>query len=508
MRNSSQLLLTFLLNACWQIALVAALASFSSWLLRNSAARYRHWIWVAALLLSVGIPLTTSLQILRPDDLTTASLQTVTVVQPEIQPLVTVNTPAAKLRDSSVSTGAFLLNRTTAIVLLSIYFAIVLYNLFRLLQAWATTKRLKNGAILISGESQVEEILNRCSNAIMGTGAPIGIHASTMVSVPITIGILSPMVILPERLLSERNDELLTSAIGHEIIHIRRRDYAFNLVYELLYLPLSFHPCAALIRRRIRQTRELSCDEVVAERIMTAEVYARSLIKLASSAPPLQRLSVSTTVGIADADILEARIMSLLRKPKLDTRLKRAILIAVSLLLLLPCLAAASVAMKFDLTPSDNAALSQESSQQEKERKEKEFGEVRTRIDPRQLEEMKERMENDPKFREEVMAKRELESKMRGIRQSTLIRLAKISMDQAIQIATTQKPGKVLQCSLDAEHWKEPGVLAEDGFVFYHVMLVANEDGETGAVTHVLVNAVDGSVIRAEKELPRKQRQP
>jgi hypothetical protein len=45
--------------------------------------------------------------------------------------------------------------------------------------------------------------------------------------------------------------------------------------------------------------------------------------KLASSAPPLQRLSVSTTVGIADADILEARIMSLLRKPKLDTRRKR-----------------------------------------------------------------------------------------------------------------------------------------------------------------------------------------
>ena len=84
------------------------------------------------------------------------------------------------------------------------------------------------------------------------------------------------------------------------------------------------------------------------------------------------------------------------------------------------------------------------------------------------------------------MAKRELEFKMSAIRQAALIRMAKISMDQAIQIATSQKPGKVLQCSLDAEHWKEPGVLAEDGYVFYHVMLVANEDGETGAVTHVL----------------------
>ena len=42
MRISSQLLLNFLLNAAWQIALIAALASFGAWLLRSSAARYRH----------------------------------------------------------------------------------------------------------------------------------------------------------------------------------------------------------------------------------------------------------------------------------------------------------------------------------------------------------------------------------------------------------------------------------------------------------------------------------
>ena len=35
MTTSSQLLLTFLLNAVWQIALIAALASFGAWLLRH-----------------------------------------------------------------------------------------------------------------------------------------------------------------------------------------------------------------------------------------------------------------------------------------------------------------------------------------------------------------------------------------------------------------------------------------------------------------------------------------
>jgi len=208
--------------------------------------------------------------------------------------------------------------------------------------------------------------------------------SSSNVPVPVTIGVFKPVIVLPADLLNERNDELLMSAIGHELVHVRRRDYALNLVYELLYLPLSFHPAAALIRRRIRQTRELSCDELVAERILNAETYARSLVKLASSAPTLRRLSVTTTVGIADADILEARIMSLLRKPKPDTRRKRMLLIAASLLLLVPCLAVASFAMKFDLASSESTL---DPPQQEKERRDKEKTDIYVRMTEDQFKE-------------------------------------------------------------------------------------------------------------------------
>ena len=92
-----------------------------------------------------------------------------------------------------------------------------------------------------------------------------------------------------------------------------------------LFVPISFHPAAALLRRRVKQTRELCCDELVAERILNAEVYARSLVRLAGSAPPLRRLSVTTTVGIADADILEARIMSLLKKTRVEYTLEEVV---------------------------------------------------------------------------------------------------------------------------------------------------------------------------------------
>jgi uncharacterized membrane protein YkoI len=319
------------------------------------------------------------------------------------------------------------------------------------------------------------------------------VFRSNTLPVPVTTGLFRPIIILPESLLHEGNVDLLSSAIGHEFIHVARRDYLLNLIYELLFVPISFHPAAALLRRRVRETRELCCDELVAERIVSAEIYARSLVKLASPAPPLRRLSVTTTVGIADADILEARIMSLLKKPNFHTRWKRSLLVVVSLLLLAPSVAAVAFAMRFEVDTTTQDSAGQEKEKVELRQRRKEMSG-----------EMKERVAADPLMREEMERKERVEMEMREVRQAALVRLAKINMDQAIQIATSQQTGKVLECSLEASHWEAPGKLASDGFVFYHVMIA--HEGDAGA-THVWVNAIDGTIIKTEKELPRKREQ-
>jgi uncharacterized membrane protein YkoI len=145
----------------------------------------------------------------------------------------------------------------------------------------------------------------------------------------------------------------LLSALGHELVHVSRRDYALNLLYEIIYLPLSFHPAAAVLRRRIKETRELCCDELVAKKLLAPEVYARSLVRLVGSVPLARRPAPDTTIGITDADILEVRIMSLLRTSKLSTSRKTLLLIAACLLLAAPCVAAASFALKFDIDNPD-----------------------------------------------------------------------------------------------------------------------------------------------------------
>jgi len=493
MRMNSQLLLTFLLSACWQIALIGALASLGSWLLRNSGARYQHWVWVSALCLAFLVPAFTSSQTLF--DTPAQTVSAVPFVTEGISPLS--QEPVPNLSGATTALpSTFLLNQTLGLSLIAIYFGFLLYRIFKLAQAGATTRSIKRDAVELAPEDRVAAVIKRCELEFGTRSGAVKVFRSETLPVPVTIGLRHPVIILPDSLLREGNIDLLTSAIGHEFIHVARRDYMLNLVYELLFVPISFHPAAALLRRRVKQTRELCCDELVAERILNAEVYARSLVKLAGSAPPLRRLSVTTTVGIADADILEARIMSLLRKPELNTRWKKLLLVVVALLIAVPCVAAATFAMRFDVKTA-----AQDPAVQEKERKDKEIVETKMRR-ANEMDEQKMKMAQDPAFREEMERKQRVEMEMREARQAALIRLAKINMDQAIQIATSQTPGKVLLCSLEGKGWEEPGKLAKDGVVFYHVM-IANE-GDVGA-THTWVNAIDGSIIKTEKELPRKR---
>ena len=78
----------------------------------------------------------------------------------------------------------------------------------------------------------------------------------------------------------------------------------------------------------------------------------------------------------------------------------------------------------------------------------------------------------------------------RNRRHAELTKGASISMDRAIQVATSQYPGKVLACSLGRD---------ADGRVFYHVVIIAGE-AEKNAARYVWVSALDGQIMKTEKE--------
>ena len=306
--------LNFVANALWQVALVTSAAILGLWLLlRMMAAKYRHIVWVTTLILSVILPLWSALPIRRGPLITAILPIPITVSNFGKSSENASPTPAqadigGQRSEIEPITQKISLKRIFA----GLFGLFLLYRLNRLWRAWKTTTAIRNSAYPIADSEALQNVMDHCHRAL-GMGK-VSILCSSLAPVPITLGIRRPVIILPERLMSEASSELLTAALGHEMTHIKRRDFAWNIVYELLFLPISFHPAAALVKRQINETRELACDETVSELIMDAHDYARSLVSLAGAVSLPGRPTY--IMGVNDADILEERVMRLLEKKR------------------------------------------------------------------------------------------------------------------------------------------------------------------------------------------------
>jgi beta-lactamase regulating signal transducer with metallopeptidase domain/uncharacterized membrane protein YkoI len=550
MRTISELLLTFLFNGCWQIALVTGVAVLCARLLRGTTARYQHLLWVIALVFSFGLPVLTCLPLSGGVN---TSEPPRTIIQPGAggfvpAPQLIQDTQEAAMKAPPPTLNEAVpfipVNRKMAAVVLILYLLFLGYRSGKLWMAWRRVRSLKRSACLIDFPESVRTTV-RESQTALGVKR-VRLLCSTSIPAPIAVGSLDPMIILPEQLLRETDRGLLTAAIGHELVHIKRRDYLLNLIYEFISLPLSFHPATALVKRRIRETREISCDELVTEKLLDASVYARSLVHLAGSAVNLSRPGATITVGIADADILEERVMTILRRPKINTRRRNLLLAAAALVFVVPCVAAAPFAFRIGVDPQPPAASpgdtvvsphasvvtvqqgdSQKAKQEERETEEqrRRFKEVREallkvkaaeleaqRLQERQLQDAsstqeqeekkklreaeeklhaeREAMERDP----ELMARRKLEREIMARRQAELAKKANITMQQAIQIAMSQQSGTVMECRLIGER-----PAGERDQVLYILTIVSGDEPES-ASTHMLISAVDGRIVKTWKD--------
>ena len=134
-----------------------------------------------------------------------------------------------------------------------------------------------------------------------------------------TMGLRRQVLLLPSEFATSLSDEDLSGALAHEFAHMRRRDFAKNLVYEVLSLPIAYHPLLWLTRARLAESREMVCDAMAARAAPWPNpgsmTYARSLLRLASLLLGTAPTRKFQAIGIFDANGFERRIMSLTRKP-------------------------------------------------------------------------------------------------------------------------------------------------------------------------------------------------
>jgi beta-lactamase regulating signal transducer with metallopeptidase domain len=333
---NSQWALTFLTNALWQPLVITNAAFACDRLMRNFPARQRHNLWVAALALCVLLPLLSASSILHKEAQPSTPGSMISIQAPTNDSIPSPG-PSALRGFFRPRSQTFSSSPGLATLTLVCYSISLLLHCAKLWRAGKETKALLAGSYRREIPERLALIKRRCQSALGLKGVTLLFSSQT--TVPITAGRRS--IVLPEALFDSATPDLLSAAMGHEMAHIKRRDFAFNLCYQLLSIPLAFHPAIVFIKRRINETRELACDEMVTERWLDALDYTRSLLRMADSAMGFHRPTYS--LGVFEADILEERIMKLIeRKPRLSGR-GRTIILALVLSLVSASTAVATV---------------------------------------------------------------------------------------------------------------------------------------------------------------------
>ena len=354
MLRISEFILNFVLNSVWQVAAIFVIAALASWLLRNGPARYRHTLWVIALVACLLVPLLTTTRVV-PEWITSNTLKLESVAPVVTQ---TSSEPGLTLDHTRSQRRATVTTKPRSVLLLTLaYGAFILLRALRLARFWRRKEKLRRSASRSGVTAEIEAAAQRCRDLLGVAEAPVTLSAQARV--PYTIGTLRPLIVLPDAFRAATDESRLLSVIGHETAHVARRDFLTNLICELVALPVAFHPLTFLIKQQIDRTRELACDELVTNHILAPRVYARSLLWAADVSR--QYASQAFMLSIFDGQILEERIVRIMRtNTRTGGGLARALMFASVFML---CLSALSLSLfSVELQTTVRAAVTQSSA--------------------------------------------------------------------------------------------------------------------------------------------------
>ena len=141
-------------------------------------------------------------------------------------------------------------------------------------------------------------------------GPPV--YESPEVTVPMTVGAMRPVVVVPPGW-STWDSEKLTAILAHEVAHVRRHDASIAFAAHVNRAVFWFHPLAWWLERTLAETAEHACDEAAARAIGAPDRYAEILVEMADAVRRNRGRVAWQGVGVNGAGLLDSRIDRLLR---------------------------------------------------------------------------------------------------------------------------------------------------------------------------------------------------
>jgi TonB family protein len=240
-----------------QAAVVVGAASVLPWLLRLDAAGVRYGYWRVVALLCLVLPWIQPYQGFQPG----GRAAVVNVVDG----VAGAGSSAADTIPNIDWTAVAVATLATGIVLRFLWLGFGLVKLRRLRLSTAM-----GPTVAVDADLQPN----------LGTLADIRYAAH--LDQPVTFGVRKPVVLLPE-VLRTQSPDIQRAVIGHELLHVRRHDWAWLIAEEIAVCFFWFHPAAWWLASRIQLAREEVVDELAILLTGRRKAYVEALLAFADT---------------------------------------------------------------------------------------------------------------------------------------------------------------------------------------------------------------------------------
>ncbi len=293
-----------LLHSLWQIAFIALILFAALRFLRESSATFRYLASISALCFSLILPIATFLYLsnnksnLAISPITPISantrieqslpnpksekVQETAHYSPTISENIAMTSPSPKINFLPVLVGIWLIG--------VLFFSIRLAGGIWTIHLYKTRKVSK---VEKHWQEKFEEL---CESLQIRQKARF--LQSKMVEMPVVIGWLKPVVLVPASAFLQIPAKELETILIHELLHIKRHDYLVNLLQSLIEILFFFHPCVWWISAQTRIEREFAVDEFVSQLFETERfIYAKALANLEESRTTAPILAMAADGG-------------------------------------------------------------------------------------------------------------------------------------------------------------------------------------------------------------------
>lgn len=101
---------------------------------------------------------------------------------------------------------------------------------------------------------------------------------SRLVKVPSVTGFMKPIILIPAGLLTHLPQDQIEAILLHELAHIRRKDYAINILQSFAEILFFFNPGLHWVSSILRDERENCCDDIAISATANKSNFVHALV--------------------------------------------------------------------------------------------------------------------------------------------------------------------------------------------------------------------------------------